>query len=306
MSWLPAAHLKEVVEAAGFEVSEGQQTDMRSDSEASKALEEGTEPSPVPTPTGTFELPGRPDLEAFLNEHVVDIVQNRARYRALGIEFPSAMVLHGPPGTGKTFAVEQLTEFLGWPSFQIDASSIASPYIHDTSRKISQVFEQAMDSAPAVLVIDEMEAFLTERDLTGGHHRVEEIAEFLRRIPEATKNEVLVVGMTNRIDMIDEAVLRRGRFDHVVHVDFAGEEEMVALLRKLLAQIPLDGDVDVAGVAAELAGRPLSDAAFVVREAARLAAKSGREGLDQGSLNTAVASTPSRGKDEGRRRIGFI
>lgn len=306
LSWMPPAHLRDVVEAAGFEIdnTESHESPQTAGPAAVGARRSGA--SSGAARTGSFELPGRPELEAFLNEHVVDIVQNRERYQALGIAFPSAIVLHGPPGTGKTFAVEQLTEFLGWPSFQIDASSIASPYIHDTSRKISQVFEQAMDSAPSVLVIDEMDAFLAERDLTGGHHRVEEVAEFLRRIPEAAKNEVLVIGMTNRIDMIDEAVLRRGRFDHVIQVDFAGEVDMKALLQKLLAQIPLEGSVEVNGVAKQLAGRPLSDAAFIVREAARLAAKSGQTGIDQNSLEAAVASAPRRDKDEGQRRIGFI
>jgi cell division protease FtsH len=123
---------------------------------------------------------------------------NRDRYKALGIDFPSAVILHGPPGTGKTFAVERLVDFLGWPSFQIDASSVASPYIHETSKKVAQVFEKAMENAPSVLVIDEMEAFLADREMGSGHHRVEEVAEFLRRIPEAAKNEVLIIAMTNQ------------------------------------------------------------------------------------------------------------
>jgi len=307
LSWLPPAHLKDVVEAAGFEVLEVVPDVRRDTTKVRTAAATAPEPgSPEHNEDRSFELPGRPELEAFLNEHVVDIVQNRERYRALGISFPSAIILHGPPGTGKTFAVERLTDFLGWPSFQVDASSVASPYIHETSRKISQVFEQAMENAPSVLVIDEMEAFLTERDTVGGHHRVEEIAEFLRRIPEATKNDVLIIAMTNRIDMIDEAILRRGRFDHVIKVDYAGEPEMRALLVNLLAAIPLEGDVAVQPLAKQLAGRPLSDAAFIVREAARLAAKAGKDGLDQESLEVAVSSAPRRERDEGQRRIGFI
>ena len=118
-----------------------------------------------PEPNKLFELPGRPKLAAFFNEHVVDIVLHRDRYKALGIDFPSAIVLHGPPGCGKTFAVERLVDFLGWPSFQIDASSVASPYIHETSKKVAEVFDKAMENAPSVLVIDEMEAFLADREM---------------------------------------------------------------------------------------------------------------------------------------------
>jgi len=216
-------------------------------------------------------------------------------------------VLHGPPGCGKTFAVDRLVDFLGWPNFQIDASSIASPYIHETSRKVSQIFDNAKQSAPSVLVIDEMEAFLADREIGSGHHRVEEVAEFLRRIPEATKNEVLVVAMTNRVDMVDPAILRRGRFDHVIKVDFAREAEILALLEQLLSSLPKNDNVELAYFSKHLAGRPLSDVAFVVREGARLAARSGKERLDQESLLAALRAAPAREREGGvQRRIGFV
>lgn len=315
MSWLGASHLKEVIQAAGFEVAEVIPTERKPSLPSDRT---GAEPAErnagelkraASEPNRLFELAGRPELAAFFNEHIVDIVQNRERYRALGIEFPSAVILHGPPGCGKTFAVEQLVDFLGWPSFQIDASSVASPYIHETSKKVAQVFEKAMEEAPSVLVIDEMEAFLADREMGAGtsHHRVEEVAEFLRRIPEAVKNEVLIIAMTNRIDMIDPAIQRRGRFDHVIKVDFASEVEVQSLLDKLLSSLPKESDVDSRPLAKELAGRPLSDVSFVVREGARVAARSGKDRLDQASLMSALRTSPAREREGGetKRRIGF-
>src|SRR5213075_2604499 len=122
----------------------------------------------------------------------------------------------------------------------IEASTVASPYIHETSKKVAALFDKAIESAPSVLVIDEMEAFLADRQMGSGssHHRVEEVGEFLRRIPDAGKNNVLVVAMTNRIEMIDPAILRRGRFDHVVKVDMASENEVLSLLQSLVGQLP--------------------------------------------------------------------
>ena len=313
MSWLGASHLKDVVQAAGFEVAEVMPLERKPLAPAEK-----TEAAPAekvdevkraePEPNKVFELAGRPELEAFFNEHIVDIILHRDRYKALGIEFPSAVILHGPPGCGKTFAVDRLVDFLGWPSFQIDASSVASPYIHETSKKVAQVFDKAMENAPSVLVIDEMEAFLADREMGSGHHRVEEVAEFLRRIPEAVKNDVLIIAMTNRIEMIDPAIQRRGRFDHVIKVDFASEVEVQALLDKLLSSLPKESDVDSKPLAKELAGRPLSDVSFVVREGARLAARSGKERLDQASLLAALRSSPAREREGGetKRRIGFV
>src|ERR1700682_590570 len=254
-----ASHLADVVSRAGFA------TDEVVTSSSIYSQSHGTN-SKDGQAAKKFTLSGRPALERFMNDHVIDIIQNADRYKALGIDFPSAVVLHGPPGCGKTFAVERLVDFLGWPSFQIDASSVASPYIPETSRKVADVFDKAMSNSPSVLVIDEMEAFLADREMGTGHHRVEEVAEFLRRIPEATKHEVLIVAMTNRIDMIDSAVLRRGRFDHVISVDYASEREVSALLTKLLATLPKETSVDPTPFAKELAGRPLSDVAFVIRE----------------------------------------
>jgi cell division protease FtsH len=312
MSWLSANHLQEVVQAAGFEVAEVIPSDRSSSAPSRpRSKEERVDrqegQSVQQIASTVFELAGRPDLAAFFNEHIVDILQNRDRYKALGIEFPSAVVLHGPPGCGKTFAVERLIDFLGWPSFEIDASSVASPYIHETSKKVAEVFDKAMENAPSVLVIDEMEAFLADRETGSGHHRVEEVAEFLRRIPEAAKHDVLIVALTNRVDMIDPAILRRGRFDHVVGVDYASEVEVLSLLEQLLSTLPKEDDVDPAPFARELAGRPLSDVAFVVREGSRLAARSGKDRLDQECLLTAMHTTPAREREGGvSPRIGFI
>lgn len=317
-NWLGATHLRDVVVKGGFEVSE-KIIGPKPASKPSTVPETTTKPDQAPAEleaaadqpsqaSQRFVLAGRPELEQFINEHVVDIIINEARYKALGIDFPSAIILHGPPGCGKTFAVERLVDYLGWPSFQIEASSVASPYIHETSKKVAEVFEKAMQNAPSVLVIDEMEAFLADRQAGAGssHHRVEEVAEFLRRIPEAIKNHVLIVAMTNRIEMIDPAILRRGRFDHVVKVGMASEEEVRALLEKLVSDLPCEKDVDVRALAKHLTDRPLSDVAFAVREGARLAARAGKNKLDQESLLQAMEATPSRGTVDAPRRIGFV
>jgi SpoVK/Ycf46/Vps4 family AAA+-type ATPase len=310
MGWLGASSLQEVIISGGFKVSEkviGSKAKPKVlAKEETTGVNEVSEEAEGPK---QFKLAGRPELELFINEHVIDIIENEARYKALGIEFPSAIILHGPPGCGKTFAVERLVDYLGWPSFQIEASSVASPYIHETSRKVAEVFETAMKNSPSVLVIDEMEAFLADRQsgASSSSHRIEEVAEFLRRIPEAAKNDVLIVAMTNRVDMIDPAILRRGRFDHIIKVDYASEAEVLSLLEKLLSSLPKDKDVNAVPFAKELAGRPLSDVAFVVREGARLAARSGKDRLDQDSLLAALHSAPARDREgETQRSIGFI
>lgn len=307
LSWSHPETVRDILRAAGLPVDDtaGERT-MRA-WEGTVRGHGGAPATSTSVSREPFSLPGRVALEAFLREHVVDIVENRDRYRKLGIGFPAAMVLHGPPGCGKTFAVARLVEYLGWPGFHIDAASVASPYIHDTSRKIAGIFNAAADAAPSVVVIDEMEAYLADRNsgIGAGHHRVEEVAEFLRRIPEAAANEVLVVAMTNRLDMIDEAILRRGRFDHIIEVGPAVEAEIEALVTALLAEVPTQADVRPAVLARRLSGRPLSDVAFVVQEGARLAARAGADRVGQADLIAALNSAPERSGTPGRH-IGFV
>ncbi len=159
-----------------------------------------------------------------------------------------------------------------------------------------------------MVVIDEMEAFMSERSSADGSatHHVEEVAEFLRQIQDASKHRVLVIAMTNRIDTIDSAILRRGRFDHLIEVGMATDAEVAALLNDLLQAVPHESDVDVSALAHKLAGRPLADVAFVLREAARLTARDGGTRISQSALQQAVAGAKPR-EDSGatRPRIGF-
>jgi hypothetical protein len=113
LSWIPPEYLKGVVTASGVLVKEGPAEALHAEEAAAPLQENG---APIDG-DGLFRLPGRPELEVFINEHVVDIIRNSERYAVLGIEFPGAIALEGPPGCGKTFAVEKLLAFLGWPSF---------------------------------------------------------------------------------------------------------------------------------------------------------------------------------------------
>jgi len=251
-----------------------------------------------------FCLPGRPLLESFFQEHIIDLINNAEQYAALGIKFPTAIALHGPPGCGKTYAVERLAEHLGWPIFYVESGSVASPLIHETSKMISKVFDKAEDAAPSMIVIDEMESYLSERLGSHGDH-IEEIAEFLHRIPEASKNKVLVVGMTNCIEIIDKAVLRRGRFDHVLKVGMPKADEVLRALESILKSRPTSGNIDLSNIAKSLEGRPLSDCAFLVDTAAKLAVQARKNSIDNSVLQDSLASLPPSESQKPESPRGF-
>ena len=308
-AWMPDTELARVLSMAGFPSSTSDQRTLPSPSLEQKATEKsfgvGNGVTSKSESQSEFVLPGRDSLTVFFNDHVIDIVNNKNRYAAMGIGFPAPIVLYGPPGTGKTFAIERLSDFLGWPLYEISAASIGSPYIHETSKKISQLFETAIETSPSLVVIDEMDAYLSERSGGDSQHNVEEVSEFLRLIPVARDRGVLVVGMTNRLEAIDPAILRKGRFDHVIKVDVAGVDEIEGLLVSLVARIPVDNDLDVRRMAEQLKGRPLSDVSFVLREAGRIAAKSRKLKVSMADVDAALAITTSKDADQASKKIGF-
>jgi hypothetical protein len=276
-------------EAAGKEPREGSIFKPKEKSPPSKRSKEPRAPRPT-----RFSLPGRRELEAFFNEHIVEVVNEPERYRKMGIDNPSAVILHGPPGCGKTYAADQLVRFLDLPSFFVNSGTVASPYIHDSSKKISAIFDKAIAAAPSVLIVDEMEAYMGHRSSSSSQqHQVEEVAEFLRRIPEAIDKRVIIIAMTNLLDFIDTALLRQGRFDHKIKLDLPDRIDVKAALQSILAQRPTDPGLDIEPVVDKLVRRPLSDCNYVVREASRLVVRRKQEHLDQEVLLEAVKRLPS-------------
>lgn len=244
-------------------------------------------PPAAPLVRPKFELPGRRALAAFFREHVIDLIENPEHYATLGIRFPGGVALHGPPGSGKTFAVKRLGEHLGWPVIEIGSGTVGSPYIHETGRLIAKAFDDASKAAPALLVIDEMEAFLSERT-SGGAHRVEEVAEFLRLIPRARERRVLLLGMTNRLDLIDLAVLRHGRFDHTIEVSLPDLDDVRELLSLRFSALPVAEGSDPIAYAERLQGRSMADLEFFATEAARVSARARKGRIDDIALAAAL------------------
>lgn len=257
---------------------------------------------------GAFELPGRPELERFFREQIIDVIDREEIYQRMGVPFPGPTLLVGPPGCGKTYAVEKLTEYLGWPYFEVNSGTIASSYLHETSRLIAQLFENAMAEAPAVMIMDEMEAYLTTRSDGRGvnQHHMEEIAEFLRILPKLQAKKVLLFGMTNMPEQIDPAIRRKGRFDHVIEVGMPSRTEIMELLGTLLRDVPKDANLDPGRTADRLAMHPISDIAYVAREAGRLSVLCGKTQIDQEILDRACDELErERGNQSARRIIGF-
>ena len=235
-----------------------------------------------------FSLPGRPSLEAFFREYVIDFFARRSEYEAMGIRAPNGVLLHGPPGSGKTYAVRKLAKHLGWPMLEVGLGSMGSPYIHQTTVALKRVFDDAAAKPPALILMDEVDALTGHRAVGMHDHKAEEVAEMLKLLETAGSKGVLVVGTTNRLDAIDPAMLRKGRFDHTIEVGSPNAVEIRSALEAMLQGRPTAPALDLNRVSGLLDGRPMSDVAWIVDDAARIAVKNGKPVIDDECLSIAT------------------
>ena len=244
----------------------------------------------VKVPDDPFNLPGRPELEAFFREYVIDQHLLKDRYQAMGVQPPSGILLYGPPGSGKTFAVMLLANHLGWPVLELGMGKIGSPYIHQTTRRLKALFRQAGEKAPSIVIIDEVDALASTRGIGSQDHKVEEVSVLLKLVETAAGSGITVVATTNRKEVIDPAFLRKGRFDHAFEVGYPNAEEVLVALEYLVSERPHVPGLGLTAAAKRLAGRPMSDVAWVVNEAARRAVKSSKDEIDDICLFGAIST----------------
>lgn len=236
-----------------------------------------------------FVLKGRPKLQKFFNEHIIDVIAKPEKYRTVGIDFPAAVLLTGKPGTGKTFAVNELAKFMKWPVYTVDAKSVGSYRAHQLEKKLHKLFEKAKEDAPSILLIDEIEGMIGDRNMGGRsvYYHVAEVGEFLKVLQKCRENKVLVFGMTNHPELVDPAAMRTGRIDHIVELEPASKEEIAELLDTLLAGKPV-GVFSKGKIVDAAHNRPLSDVAFLVNEASRLSVYLDKDRIDQDCFDQAI------------------
>ncbi len=239
-------------------------------------------------PPEGFVLAGQPALQALLREQVLDVLHRPAEYARLGVSWPGGVLLAGPPGCGKSFAAARLAAFLGWPLHEVSVAGVGSMWLHETPRQLALAFDRAARSAPGVVLLEELDALGRRRE-AGHGPGVEEVNTLLREVEAAAARRLLVVGTTNRLDAIDRALLRHGRFDLVFVMDHPDAAAAAAMLQALLDARPHAPGLDVAAIGARLARRPASDLAWVVDQAARLAVRAGRDAIDELLLARAAA-----------------
>ena len=224
-------------------------------------------------------------------EEVVDFLKNPNMYTSLGARIPKGILLVGPPGTGKTLLAKAVAGEAGVPFFSISGSNFVEMFVGVGASRVRDLFEQAKRNAPCIIFIDEIDAVARRRGtgLGGGHdEREQTLNQMLVEMDGFGVNEgIIVMAATNRVDILDPAILRPGRFDRKVVVGRPDVRGRLEILNVHAAKKPLGDDVDLESLARTTAGFTGADLENILNEAAINAAKSKRKFITNADVNYA-------------------
>lgn len=231
-------------------------------------------------------------------------------FRELGIEPPKGVLLHGPPGTGKTLLAKAVARASNARFIRVVASEFVNKFIGEGARLVREVFRYARDNAPAIIFIDEIDAIGSRRaDLgTSGDREVQRtLLQLLAELDgfEPLSN-VKVIAATNRLDLLDPALLRPGRFDRIIEVPLPGYEGRLEILKVHTRKVKLAKDVDLARIAALTEGFSGADLKAVVTEAGYYAIREGRKRLAMKDFLRAVEKVRSRIGGSSNSSVGSL
>ncbi len=233
-------------------------------------------------------------------EEIVDFLKNPKKYEMLGAKIPRGVLLAGDPGTGKTLMARAVAGEANVPFFSISGSEFAEMFVGVGASRVRDLFSKAKKNAPSIIFIDEIDAVAHKRDARGGAGREDE--QTLNQIlveMDGFDNEsgVIVMAATNRVDMLDKALLRPGRFDRHVDVTLPERKDRLAILKVHFKNKPIDDDVDLDALAKKTAGSSGADLANIANEAAITAAREGHKSISGNDVTEAferVAIGPKR------------
>ena len=231
---------------------------------------------------------------------IVDFLKNPKKYERLGAKIPRGVLLAGEPGTGKTLMARAVAGEAGVPFFSISGSEFAEMFVGVGASRVRDLFGKAKKNAPSIIFIDEIDAVAHKRDARGGAGREDE--QTLNQIlveMDGFDNDtgVIVMAATNRVDMLDKALLRPGRFDRHVNVTLPERKDRVEILKVHFKNKPVAEDVKIDALAAKTAGSSGADLANIANEAAITAARLNHKEITNADITEAferVAIGPER------------
>jgi cell division protease FtsH len=223
---------------------------------------------------------------------IKEFLENPKKFQALGARIPKGVLLFGPPGTGKTLLARAVAGEAGVPFFSISGSDFVEMFVGVGASRVRDLFEQAKQSSPCIIFIDEIDAVGRHRGagLGGGHDEREQTLNQLLVEMDGfeAKDNVILIAATNRPDILDPALLRPGRFDRQIVVDRPDREGRAQILRVHTKGKPIAPDIDLEALAGQTPGFTGADLANLVNEAALLAARRSKRVIGQTELEEGI------------------
>jgi cell division protease FtsH len=239
------------------------------------------------------DVAGVDEAKAELVE-IVDFLKNPRKYQRLGGRLPKGVLLVGPPGTGKTLLARAVAGEADVPFFTLSGSEFVEMFVGVGASRVRDLFEQAKDKAPCIVFIDELDAVGRSRagsmGFVGGHdEREQTLNQLLAEMDGFDSSKgVIIMAATNRPEVLDQALLRPGRFDRQIVVDKPDVKGREAILRLHARAVVLGPDVNLAVIAARTPGFAGADLANIVNEAALLAARKDKAGVEMADFEEAI------------------
>jgi cell division protease FtsH len=254
-------------------------------------------------PVTFADVAGIDDAVAEIRE-VRDYLLKPKRFAEIGAEAPRGILLFGPPGTGKTLLARAVAGEAGVPFFSISGTDFVEMYVGVGAARVRDLFRQVRERAPAILFIDELDAVGRTRAggaTAGQDERDQTLNQLLVELDGFDRGSgVVLIGATNRPDVLDPALLRRGRFDRQIAVDRPDRRGRLAILKVHVQGKRLDPSVDLGRLAAQTAGFTGADLANVLNEAALLAARRGAPRITESELEQAIDRTVAGSEGQAR------